>query len=162
MGCVVLLPSALLGLASAAEAQVSAFLPEHFYKYEGCYELEVAKDAEWVKPLERRLQLTTVQLAPIGGVVVHQFVARAGPGEPASWYPKLSWLLVGDVGRLQISWEWPMFDWVTAEFTTEGWDGERPLEGEIRHSTDVIGYAPDPMAVRLRRIECASSHFEQR
>lgn len=108
--------------------------------------------------LEDAVQLTLVELVPTEGVVVHQFVVRAGPGQQASWYPKVSWLLVGDSGPLQVGWEWPGYDWVTAVFQVDHWDGETPLEGTIRHATDVIGYNPDPVGIRRTRVGCPPMH----
>lgn len=150
---------AFVGMTCPVQAQEVDKLPEHFLRYEGCYELRADESPGWVAVLEDGIQLTLVELASTQRVSVREFVVRAAPGEAASWYPKVSWLLIDDLSPLQISWEWPLFDWVTAVFPVDDWDGETPLEGEISHSTDVIGYDPDPVEVRLVRSECRSSHF---
>ncbi|RMH18318.1 MAG: hypothetical protein D6701_06485 [Gemmatimonadetes bacterium] len=145
---------ASLGFPGPLEAQDPASIPEHFYKYVGCYELLMAAEPEWASIIERRVALTTIRLATAEDAHARQFVARAAPGETTSWYPKVYWLLAGDVGPLRIGWEWPAFDRVRAVFGVEDWDGESPLHGELSHSTDVTDYDPEPIAVRLVIIQC--------
>ena len=121
-----------------ASSQLNFDLPAHYYFYEGCYTLERASKAGWLDRIETDVHLTLTRLE---WDTLRRFVVRAAPGTEASWYPKVYWLLVGNVGPLHLAWEWPGFDWLTMVFPVEGWDGESPLVGEAIHNTDEWGYS---------------------
>lgn len=136
-------------------AQEPATVDETYFAIEGCYEVRPEGGAAWLRGLENRIYLSTSELVPSSPREAPEFVVRAAPGQRASWFPAVTWLLGAGGGPLQVTWWGPM-EMVVATFPVEDLQEPRRLDGSVRYLTDILGYPPPRVPVTLLRVDCGS------
>lgn len=146
---------AIAGMTSAPRPAVAQDPFIFDRRYAGCYDVQVQERPKWLEGIEDGIHLTTARLSSPRRSQVPEFVVRAAPGHRASGYPRVSWVLIGGEGPLQITWEHPM-EWIVAKFDVRSFDPPPELRGSVENSSDLPSYAPEPVAIRLVRVECTS------
>ncbi len=102
--------------------------------------------------MEGRVWLTTVELARASNVVgTTPLLARPAPGERASYYALMFWVLLSD-DTVQVVWD-AAFSGIKVVFSLHG-DGDKRYQGTATYFTDDLGAPSANVPMTVERIEC--------
>lgn len=123
----------------------------------GCYRLTFHAHSSSFpsRQLERRLWLTTSELAAMSGDAAPSYVARPAPGERASQFEAVYWVPRPEGHGLVLTWA-SGFHGVTVVLRGNGKSLRSALTGEAHTFTDVLGAPSATASVNAVPIECES------
>jgi hypothetical protein len=119
----------------------------------GCYAIEPAADAPWLRDLEPRVRLTLEPVATELGAEIQYQVRPAGERTVPARYSFLAWSLLGDGPFVSIVWSSDK-DMVGLSFAPEPERAHAQTIGSTTFFTHEMMRTTPPIEVRVTAIDC--------